>query len=141
MLSKMQQTWIAACGFAIPFILCAIARAENWPQWRGPRGDGTSLETAIPTRWSATENVRWKTLIPGKGHSSPVVWGDRIFLTTCVEQTEDRVLLCVDRRDGRILWQRVVLNAPLEQKHDLNSYASATPATDGHFVWVAFFQE
>jgi outer membrane protein assembly factor BamB len=114
-------------------------RAEDWPQWRGPRGDGTSLETNIPTHWSATENVRWKTPIPGKGHSSPVVWGDRIFLTTCVEGEEERMLLCLDRVSGNILWQHEVLKAPLEKKHKLNSYASATPATDGKNLWVAFF--
>ena len=137
MLLIAQRCRIAACGFAI---LCTVARAENWPQWRGPRGDGTSLETGIPTAWSETQNVRWKTPIPGKGHSSPVVWGDRIFLTTCLEGREERVLLCLDRKDGHVLWQKEVLKAPLEQKHDLNSYASATPATDGTHVWVAFFQ-
>ena len=141
MLSIAQQRRLAACGFATVALFCTLTRAENWPQWRGPRGDGTSLETTIPTRWSATENLRWNTAIPGKGHSSPVVWGDRIFLTTCLEESEDRVLLCLDRADGRTLWRKVVLKAPLEKKHDLNSYASATPATDGKSVWVAFFQE
>jgi outer membrane protein assembly factor BamB len=113
-------------------------RAEEWPGWRGPRGDGTSRETRIPLRWSKTENVRWKTAIPGKGHSSPVVWGDRVFLTTCLENEKQRVLLCIDRRDGKILWQRVVLTAELEEKHGLNSYASSTPVTDGKHVWVPF---
>lgn len=107
--------------------------------WRGPRGDGTSSETHLPTRWSTTENVRWKVSIPGKGHSSPVVWEDRIFLTTCLEDTQQRMLLCIDRNDGRLLWQKQVLTSPLEMKHDLNSYASATPATDGKHVWFAFF--
>jgi outer membrane protein assembly factor BamB len=114
--------------------------AEDWPQWRGPRGDGTSLETNLPTHWSATENVRWKTAIPGTGHSSPIVWGDRIFVTTCIEDDQKRMLLCLDRNSGKILWQNEVLKAPLEHKNKLNSYASATPATDGNHVWVAFFQ-
>ncbi len=114
--------------------------AEDWPQWRGPRGDGTSHELFAPTQWSDTENVRWKTPIPGKGHSSPVVWGDRIFLTTCIENTQQRMVLCVDRISGKVLWQREVLRAPLEQKHNLNSFASATPATNGKYVWVAFFE-
>jgi outer membrane protein assembly factor BamB len=120
--------------FAIP------TRGENWPQWRGPRGDGTSLEADVPTTWSSTQNVRWKTPIPGKGHSSPVVFNDRIFLTTCLEDSLDRQLLCLDRVTGKILWTKTVLKAPLEQKHNLNSYASATPATDGKYVWVAFFE-
>ena len=125
----------------LAMIFCTVASAEDWPQWRGPRGDGTSTESNVPTRWSESENVRWKTPIPGKGHSSPVVWGDRIFLTTCLEDEERRMLICIDRTDGGIRWQRQVLQAPLERKHDLNSYASATPATDGKHVWVAFFDE
>ncbi|HEV3203536.1 MAG TPA: serine/threonine protein kinase, partial [Gemmataceae bacterium] len=68
--------------------------AENWPGWRGPRGDGTSRETGIPIRWSKTENLHWKVPVPGTGHSSPIVWEDRVFLTTCVENEEKRVLLC-----------------------------------------------
>ena len=61
-------------------------KPENWPAWRGPRGDGTSLESNVPTRWSATENVAWKTAVPGAGHSSPIVWGERVFLTTAVPE-------------------------------------------------------
>jgi outer membrane protein assembly factor BamB len=124
----------------ILLVIAVSARAENWPQWRGPRTDGTSLETEIPTQWSSTDHVRWKTPIPGKGHSSPIIWNDRLFLTTCLENSLDRQLLCLDRASGKILWQKTVLKAPLEQKHNLNSYASATPATDGKHVWVAFFE-
>jgi len=119
-------------------LVSGLCWAENWPQWRGPRGDGTSQEKGIPVRWNEKENVLWKIPIPGKGHSSPVVWGDRIFVTTCIEKEQKRVLLCLDRSDGKIVWQRTVLIAPLEPKHALNSYASSTPATDGHFVWVTF---
>src|SRR5436190_16542647 len=98
-------------------LLPVVAAAEDWPCWRGPRLDGTSTEANVPVRWSATENVAWKTAIPGVGHSSPAVVGDRIFLTTCLLQEQQRVLLCLDRRDGKILWQRVVVTAPLERKH------------------------
>lgn len=114
------------------------ASAENWPMWRGPRGDGTSLEKNVPTQWSGTQNVAWKTPIPGKGHASPVVWNDRLFLVTANQQQKQRMLLCLDRSDGRILWQRVVLEAPLEPLNSLNSYASSTPATDGARVYVSF---
>ncbi len=113
-------------------------RAGDWPGWRGPHGNGVADDTAVPVRWSRTENVRWSVSVPGKGHSSPVVWGDRIFLTTCLESEGKRVLLCLDRRDGRTLWERTVLTAPLEPKHALNSYASSTPATDGRHVWASF---
>src|SRR5437762_2586887 len=82
------------------------ARAEDWPGWRGPRGDGTSTEKGLPLRWGATENVRWNAPVPGVGHSSPVVSGDRVFLTSCREEKQERLLLCYDRRDGRLLWER-----------------------------------
>ncbi len=121
-------------------LLTPVASAEEWPGWRGPRLDGTSTETDVPIRWSPTENVAWKTPIPGVGHSSPVVWGDRVFVTTCLLKEQQRVLLCLDRRDGKVLWQRVVVTSPLEPKHRLNSYASSTPATDGKHVWTAFLR-
>src|SRR5262249_48231354 len=100
----------------------STARAEDWPAWRGPRLDGTSAEAGLPIRWSQTENIRWKTAIPGRGHSSPIVWGDRVFVTTCMEDEGQRLLLCLDRREGKVLWQRVVLTAKLERKHSLNSF-------------------
>ncbi len=118
-----------------------MIQAEEWPGWRGPRGDGTSAETGIADSWSPTQNIRWKTPIPGVGHSSPIVWGDRIFLTTCVNEGQnlgDRKVLCLDRVSGAILWDNVVVKAKLEHKHNLNSYASGTPATDGKHVYVAF---
>jgi hypothetical protein len=120
--------------------LAAPVWAEDWPGWRGPRGDGTSSEANVPVRWSATENVGWKVPIPGKGYSSPIVWGDRVFLTTCLEDQKNRVLLALDRGSGKGLWERVVLTAPLEKKNPLNSYASSTPATDGNHVWVTFLE-
>jgi outer membrane protein assembly factor BamB len=124
----------------VVLLLTTTLAAEEWPSWRGPRGDGTSLETNVPVRWSETENLVWKVPIPGIGHSSPIVWGDRIFVTSCVEKTLDRLLLCFDRRDGRLLWKKVVLNSTKESKHKLNSYASSTPATDGERVYVVFLQ-
>src|SRR5436309_12162255 len=132
MLVKRLISW------AILVVLCQSSWADNWPQWRGPRGDGTSAETGIPVRWSEMENVLWRIPIPGKGHSSPVVWGDRVFVTTCLEKDQKRVLLCLNRRDGKTIWQRTVLTALLEPKHQLNSYASSTPATDGHIIWITF---
>ncbi len=113
---------------------------ENWPGWRGPRGDGTSLEENIPTKWDGTtgENIAWKVPVPGKGHSSPIVWKDRIFVASCLEDTLARVLVCYDRVSGKELWQKQILEAPLEKKHSLNSFASGTPATDGKRVFVTF---
>src|SRR5438067_1931476 len=96
------QAIVASLALAL---LCGLSSAGDWPQWRGPRGDGSSDDSHVPIRWSEKENIHWKTPIPGKGHSSPVVWGDRVFITTCLEREEQRMLLCLDRRDGRILWQ------------------------------------
>lgn len=115
--------------------------AENWPCWRGPRLDGTSAEKNIPIHWSATSNVLWKTELPGVGHASPVVWDDRVFTVTAVAEEEMRVLLCLDRANGKILWQKTVLITSLEGKHKLNSHASSTPATDGERVYVAFLDK
>jgi outer membrane protein assembly factor BamB len=118
----------------------AVAVAENWPAWRGPRLDGSSLEKGLPLHWSETENVAWKTPIPGVGHSSPIVYGDRVFVTSCLIKEQARILLCLDRRDGHVLWQREVLRSPLEPIHARNSRASSTPATDGKHVYTSFLR-
>jgi outer membrane protein assembly factor BamB len=119
-----------------------LVRGENWPGWRGPRGDGTSRETGLPTAWDGAsgENVRWKIELPGEGHSSPTVWEDRLFLAACAPDTEERLLLCYDARSGRELWRQTVVRSPLETMHSLNSRASSTPATDGELVYIAFLQ-
>lgn len=120
----------------------AVCHAENWPCWRGPRGDGTSDEPQVPIQWNGDsgENIAWKTEIAGTGHASPVVWQDRVFVASCLEEQNDRLLICLDRRDGKILWRKSVMKSPLEKKHHLNSYASSTPATDGKLVYVSFLE-
>ena len=129
--------------------LISPLRAENWPEWRGPRHDGTVADKGFPLKWSNTENVTWKTEIPGRGHSSPVVWDERVFVTTCLEGSDpkdkttprDRVLLCLDRKNGKILWKKTIVTSPLEKIHNENSYASSTPATDGKSVFVTTFDK
>jgi outer membrane protein assembly factor BamB len=120
------------------FVALPSGSAENWPAWRGPRLDGTSRETEFPVHWSATSNVVWKTELPGAGHASPIVWEDRVFTVAALADNQARVLVCLDRKTGRILWQPVVITSLLERKHSLNSHASSTPATDGELVYVAF---
>ena len=117
------------------------AFGENWPGWRGPRGDG-STATHIPLDWNGPsgKNIAWKTAIPGEGHSSPVVWGDNVLITTCIPDSGDRQLLCLERKTGQIRWQQSVLRSRLESKHALNSYASSTPATDGKLIYVSFLE-
>jgi outer membrane protein assembly factor BamB len=131
-------------GLTCGLLMLAVStlQAENWPGWRGPRGDGTSRETKLPTSWNGKtgENIHWKVEIPGGGHSSPVVWEDRIFLATCLPESEERMLLCLDRKTGETLWRKMVVKSKLETKHNLNSHASSTPATDGKIVVVAFLK-
>ena len=140
-----MQRWIL--GVVALGIFSLPVYAENWPGWRGPRHDGTTRETGFPLKWSASDNVAWKTAIPGRGHSSPIVWDDRLFLTSCIEGPDakdkatprDRVLFCVDRKGGRILWQKTIVASKLEPIHSENSYSSSTPATDGKLVYVTSF--
>ena len=128
--------------FVVSALAVSPAFGENWPGWRGPRGDGSSIEDDIPLHWNGEtgENIVWKVRVPGEGHASPIVWEDRIFLSSCLTDTRERILICLDREGGEQLWQRVVLRAPLEAKHSLNSFASGTPVTDGELVYVAFLE-
>jgi len=128
---------------SLTFLLAIInlfpdAQAQNWPGWRGPNGDGTSSETNLPTSWDSKTNILWKSPVPGIGYSSPVVWGDKLFITSALSETHEKVLLCYNCKDGSLFWQTTVLRTPFEQKHDNNSFASGTPATDGKLIYLAF---
>lgn len=118
-----------------------LASAEDWPGWRGPRSDGTVADTGFPLEWGPAKNVKWKTPLPGTGHSSPVVSKGRIFVSGCVEKERKRVLYCLDRPTGKILWEKVAVVADLEKKHNENSWASSTPAADGERVYVTFLDK
>jgi outer membrane protein assembly factor BamB len=115
----------------------STVQAEPWPGWRGTRGDGTCIEQDVPTNWDPA-GALWKTELPGKGHGSPIVWGSRVFTVTAISATKERMLLCLDRNTGSILWQRTVVQGPLEKINKENSHASGTPATDGERVYVTF---
>ncbi len=138
---RQPVSWLGGMLGAI-LLIASTAIGENWPGWRGPRGDGTSLESDLPTQWDGTtqQGIAWKVPLPGTGHSSPVVWEDRIFVTAFVEEDQARLLLCLDARDGHIHWQCRVLQSPPEIKHALNSYASGTPVTDGEAIYVSFLE-
>ena len=141
--SHMKASTSLNCGKST-ILLCLLSfltnavNAENWPCWRGPRGDGTSPEKDVPTLWSGSNNIAWKAAVPGEGHSSPIIYNDRVFLTTALKEPQERVLLCFERGNGNMLWQQTVIRSPLEAKNNENSYASATPATDGERVYVTF---
>lgn len=147
---------VAAC-FGVLLIAFAADSllADNWPQFRGPGGLGVSEERGLPVRWSSTENIAWKTDLPGPGSSSPIVWGDRIFITCYSGYGLDesnpgnpdnlkRHLLCIQRTDGKIVWDRTVNGAAAESFSGfqaLHGYASSTPATDGTLVYVFLEKE
>jgi outer membrane protein assembly factor BamB len=111
----------------------------NWPSWRGGvDGSGVSSEKNLPIEWSDFRNVRWKVPLPERGNSTPVVWGNRIFITQAVESEGRRTLMCLDRANGRLLWQSGTTWKEKEETHETNPYCSASPATDGERVIAAF---
>lgn len=145
--------------------------AGNWPQWRGPDGSGISNEKNLPSEWTPEKNIKWKMPIEGRAHSSPIVWDNRIFITTAVEGPivpgakavthyveggkeflhpdsigADRKhmfkVLCLDRDTGRLLWQATAwIGTPYDNRHRKSSYAASTPATDGKLVYAFFGTE
>ena len=108
-----------------------------WPRWRGPAGTGHSNEADLPIRWT-DDNILWSTDLNGAGQSSPVAWGNRIFLTTSTEKGAARHVLCIDRHSGQHLWKNTAWKGVPERVHGMNSWASPTCVTDGECV-VAFF--
>ena len=169
--SRIALTLIFALVVAGLSSFATTASAGNWPQWRGPDGSGISNEKNLPSEWSPTKNVKWKTPIDGRSHSSPIVWGNRVFLTTSIEgeavpgaKAVKHVLegdkeflhpdsvgadrkhtfkvLCIDRDTGKILWQSTAWEGtPYDNRHRKSSYAASTPATDGKLVYAFFGTE
>jgi outer membrane protein assembly factor BamB len=137
-------------------ILTASARADNWPAWRGPTGQGHCTETNVPLKWSNTENVRWKVALEFPGNSTPVIWADRIFLTQANKDANPKKdakgkfdpkqsksgttgsLLCLSRTDGKILWQKDVTYDNPERNWSDYPYCNASPTTDGERIIVSF---
>lgn len=155
----------ASTGFLL--LLCvatasAQVRTSQWSSFRGERAAGVADQQSLPEKWDAAkgQSVKWKIAIPGLAHSSPIVWGDRVFVTTAIsskggdsfrkglygdgDASDDRSsqqwkLYALDKDTGRILWDRIAYEgAPREKRHIKASYANATPATDGRYV-IAFF--
>jgi outer membrane protein assembly factor BamB len=112
---------------------------KYWPRWRGPSGQGLVEGNNYPDTWSDTQNVLWKVEVPGRGHSSPIVWEDRIFLTTASEDGSKRSVLCFRRSDGKLMWETPVPAATEAEKlYQKNSYASASVSTDGQRIYAYF---
>jgi outer membrane protein assembly factor BamB len=152
--------------FALCVALTAGTAAENWPQWRGPQGRGISSETALPTEWAPDKNIAWKAELP-QGHSSPIVWGDRIFLTSAIEgeavpgvipesvrinqphpqsvagdRKHTLKVLALDTKTGRVVWERTAYEgAVFDARHERSSFAGPTAVTDGTMVYAYFGAE
>ncbi|MCG8584363.1 MAG: PQQ-binding-like beta-propeller repeat protein, partial [Pirellulales bacterium] len=117
-------------------VLLSASHAQNWPGWRGPEGTGKSTEKNLPTNWDRETNVRWKVDLPERGNSTPVVWGDQVFVTQAIEKDGTRSLICFDRKTGKEMWQAGTKYAGTEATHKTNPYCSPSPVTDGERVIV-----
>ncbi len=147
-----RRTWIAGaaawCGRLgaadepVRMIEVEGEGRKYWPRWRGPSGQGLVEGAGYPDEWTEQQNLAWKTPIPGSGNSSPIIWGARIFLTTAYEQgvwplySVRRSVLCLNRSDGKVLWESSAPQADPEKANRKNGYASGTPATDGERVYA-----
>ena len=136
--------WAAAPGggqtqpsAAVRMIAVEGEGAGYWPRWRGPSGQGLVGDPGYPDRWSATDNVVWRTAVPGSGNSSPIVWDDHIFLTTGRDGGSRLSVLAYRRSDGALRWETEVAPGPPERVHGKNGPASATPVTDGERVYAS----
>jgi outer membrane protein assembly factor BamB len=137
---------------SVALLLLALPTwASNWPGWRGPEGNGHSPDRDVPLRWNATENVRWKVTLSDEGNSSPIVWGNRVFVTQAMDKVDwpppgaggpasayRRGLLCFDRANGTLLWHKEVVYKQKESTHPTNPFCSATPVTDGERIIASF---
>lgn len=126
------------CLLSLLLVFPALAQ-DHWSHWRGPTSDGHSADTRVPLTWSETDNVLWKTKLPGVGASSPVVWSDRAFLTASSADAKERYVLCVRVADGKLLWQQTAAkDVEPERTNSWNGYATPSCATDGKHVYAFF---
>ena len=146
--------WPLALSLAGQAVLADSAADRFWPQWRGPLATGFAPQADPPITWSETSNVKWKTPIPGEGSATPIVWDNRIFILSAIgtgrkpsapvaanapDEIYQWVVLCLDRTQGRVLWQRTAREeAPHEGHQENNTFASASPVTDGQWL-LAYF--
>jgi outer membrane protein assembly factor BamB len=123
---------IAPVAFAILLVTASPSQGDQWPQWRGPELDGTSKETDLPLNWSPTDNIAWKLELPAWSGSTPIIWGDTVFLN--VADGESIWLWAVDRKGGEVRWQRLLSGG--DHRERKQNMSSPSPVTDGEHVWV-----
>ena len=121
----------------LPELSAAKVAPSDWPWWRGPTGDNHSPDTAALTAWKDSD-IAWKKAIPGRGHSTPILVGNKVILTTADEGAGQQMVLALDRSSGELLWQKTVHEGGLMSKHGVNTHASGTPASDGERIFAQF---
>ena len=124
---------VLRAGLALAAAVCA--RAENWPQWRGPFFNGSSTEAGLPGQWSKTDNIAWAAALPGFSGATPAIWEDSVFVSSPDPQ-RDLLLICLERKTGKLRWQKAV--AAGDREKGRNNMASPSPVTDGQSVFVLF---
>jgi outer membrane protein assembly factor BamB len=129
----MDSRTFALASLFLLLTLVGTSPAENWPQWRGAKLDGISHEKGLPTKWSKQEGIAWRLALPGPAGATPVVWDDRIYLTS--SEGEDLVVMCVGT-DGKPLWKQVLATGNKDVRSDEGNSASPSPVTDGKHVWA-----
>ena len=130
---------LAVLAFLVEMAVTSAAiRAENWPEFRGPDRQGNSSEKNLPLKWSQQENIRWKAPIPGDAWSTPIIWGDRVFLTTATDKGESCRIISLETKTGKLLWDKEVFRQKPRKKETRNSYATPSPVTDGERVYAVF---
>ncbi len=133
----MFRSCIVLLTFALScLVLSPPIRAEDWPSFRGPGNNGISNDRGFPTEWSKTKNVRWRVSMPGPGNSSPIVVGERVFVTCADKDGHERSLYCFNRTDGREIWKRSVAFDSTESTHKTNPFCPSTPVSDGQAIYV-----
>jgi outer membrane protein assembly factor BamB len=129
---------LTAQGASVQMIGSEGEAARYWPRWRGPSGQGLVTGTNYVDTWSASENVLWRTAVPGRGNSSPIVWRDRIIVTTAYDGGRRVSVLAFQRASGAPLWETFAPQARSDRAHEKNGHASSTPVTDGERVYASF---
>jgi outer membrane protein assembly factor BamB len=144
MLALISMLLVAAAGHLLSqggevrMIPVTGEGAKYWPRWRGPSGQGYVMPGKYANTWAPNRNVKWRVPVAGAGNSSPIVWGDRIYLTTAQNNGSKLSLIAFNRVDGKQLWETVVPTQGIENVHQKNGHASATPATDGRMIYASF---
>ena len=134
----MRSCFLQLTTLVTVVVISIPASAGNWPAWRGPAATGISNETGLPTTWSGSDNIDWKVPLPEPGNSTPIIWGDRLFLTQSVDGGKRRALMAFNRHTGAVEWQQEVTCDVEETTHRQNPPCSASAVTDGKTVYANF---